>query len=134
MNELGEDLLTPAIRITAISAAQAIVFILMYEAAAEIYRREFGGADRIFGFGMQMNFSVYLLSILAGVNSLANVLFERLEHRLITAITCPAVWIVFWGNIAIVAPRRFGLISVLGMLSFLLGVLFNTPAKARRLA
>jgi hypothetical protein len=66
-----------------------------------------------------MDLSLYLLSILSGVNSLGHLLFSRVQHRLIVTVVCTAVWISFWGNILDVVPNRFALLTVLGMVSFL---------------
>ena len=88
--------------------------------------------NKLFGFGMQMDNGTYLLSILAGINTLAQIFIEKLGIRLAATVICAAVWISYWGNIANEVPNRFMLLSVLGMLSFAAGVLLSFRADERR--
>ncbi len=119
-------------RVTAISAMQVLVFIVIYEASVEIYISKFGAMNKLFGFGMQMDNGTYLLSILAGINTLAQIFIEKLGIRLGATVICGAVWISYWGNIANEVPNRFMLLSVLGMVSFAAGVLLSFRADERR--
>lgn len=112
-------------KITAISSFQVLVFVLIYEASVEIYVSNFGPMNKIFGFGMQMDYGTYLLSILAGINTLAQIFLKKLIFRFTAAVLCAAVWISYWGNVADEVPNRFLLLSALGMLSFFSGVLLS---------
>ena len=125
-----DDLVISALRISAVSAAQLVIFVVCYEAVVEVYRVKVGEMNKVFGFGMQMNYGLYLLSILAAVHGLAHVLLIRLPHRLIVTVICSAVWILYWGNISDVVPNRFSLLSALGVVSFLVaGVLHARSGK-----
>lgn len=132
--EISGELIGPALRVTAVSATQVLVFVFLYEAAVEIYVSNVGPMNKIFGFGMQMNYGLYLLSILAGVHALAHMLLIRIERKLISTVLCTAVWIAYWGNVTDVVPNRFALLSILGMLSFLTGVLFSVRDASPRFA
>ena len=112
-------------KMTAISSAQVMIFITLYEATVETYVSNLGPMNRLFGFDMQMDNGTYLLSILAGLNTLAQVFLEKLNLKFVAAILCAVVWISYWGNIADDVPNRFLLLSILGMLSFSSGVLLS---------
>ena len=123
--ELPDELIWPALKVTAVSAAQVLAFVVLYEASVEVYVSNYGRMNKVFGFGMQVNFGLYLLSILAGAHALAHFHLDTLEHKLISTVLCTALWIGYWGNIADVVPNRFALLSILGMLSFFVGVLLS---------
>lgn len=120
-----DNLIFSALKICAVSAAQLVVFVGCYEAVVDVYQSRYGEMNRVFGFGMQMNLSLYLLSILAGVNSLGHILLNRVPHKLIVTLVCTAVWVSFWGNILEFVPNRFALLSTLGMISFLSAPVLN---------
>ena len=125
--ELPDELIWPALKVTSVSAAQVLVFVFFYEAAVQVYVSNYAPMNKLFGFGMQVDVGLYLLSILAGLHSLAHFHLTATEHKLISTILCTAVWIAYWGNIADVVPNRFALLSILGMLSFFIGALLSSP-------
>ncbi len=121
--EVSDGLITPAFKVTAVTAAQVLVFVILYEAMIEIYVSNVGSINKVFGFGMQMDYGLYLLSILAGLQAVVHILSESFEQKMITTLVCVAIWIAYWGNVAEVVPRRFVMLSLLGMFSFFIGIL-----------
>ena len=79
--------------------------------------------NKVFGFGMQINWSIGLLMILAGINSLAQLMSEKAVVRSGVFLATVFIWSGFWSNIADVVPYRFLLISGGGLISFLVGAL-----------
>ena len=126
IRDIDGDIIRHVFRVVAVTAAQVMVFVLLYEAAIEAFGTNGDWKHRIFGFGMQLRFGFWLIVTLAGLNTLAHFLFERIEHGLIATLVCTGLWIGYWGNIADVVPNRFLAISFLGSLSFLVGVLFSS--------
>lgn len=131
-SEPTDPLVWKAFEVVAISMIQVLTFVLIFEAVVETYVENVGEISEIFGFGMQVNVAVYLLSILAGINSLAQIFIKDLGVRMVAPLCCAAIWIAYWGNIADVVPNRFIFLSTLGMIALYLGVLFgfNGPSDA----
>lgn len=100
-----------------------VCFLLIYESAVEIYTSWYGPMNKVFGFGMHVDWSIGLLMILAGFNSLAQVMSGKAMVRTGVILTTAFTWTVFWSNIASVVPYRFLLISGGGFISFLVGAL-----------
>lgn len=122
----SHSIIWDSFKVTAVSSMQVLIFIVLYEAAVEIYISNVGPMNKIFGFGMQLDNGTYLLTILAGLNTLGQVFLEKLSLRFAAALLCAALWISYWGNIADDVPNRFILLSVLGMFSFFSGVLLSS--------
>jgi len=110
-------------KICSLSLMQVVCFILIYEAAVEIYVRSYGEMNKVFGFGMQINWSIGLLMILAGFYSLAQLIFQRATAKVGVFLGTAFVWMFFWSNIADTVPYRFLLISGAGFISFSIGAL-----------
>lgn len=110
-------------KVCSLSMMQVICFLLIYESAVEIYTRWYGPMNKVFLFGMQIDWSIGLLMILAGFNSLAQVMSGKTMVRIGVVLTTAFTWTVFWSNIAGVVPYRFLLISGGGFISFLVGAL-----------
>ena len=124
-SETADTLFWYAISVVAISVTQVIIFFSLYEAVVEIYVSNIGEMSKIFGFGMQVNVAVYLMNILAGINSLAQIFAKKLIVKMIVPLLCTTIWIAFWGNIADVVPNRFVFLSLIGMIAFYAGVVFG---------
>lgn len=124
-SKLADPLFWDANRVVAISLIQVMIFFLLYEAVVEIYVSNIGEMSKIFGFGMQVNVAVYLMNILAGVNSLAQVFAKKLIFKMVAPLCCTAVWIGYWGNIVDVIPNRFIFLSLLGMIAFYMGAVLG---------
>ena len=131
IKDVEENLLAPVFKVTAISAAQVIVFVLLYEATVEIYVSNAGPMKSDLGFGITLQLGGYLFSILAGIQSLTYLLLERSEHAAVATVLCIGIWIVYWGNVADVYPNRFALLTVLGVISLFVGVVLSTRPRGR---
>jgi len=124
-------MITKTFEVTLYSFFQVAVFIFLYEAIVEYYVVNYGPMNKLFGFEMQIDAGIYLLYILAGINSLAQILIKNSVSKIAVTISTALVWIYFWANIASVAPNRFALISVLGFLSLSIGILlFSSGTKS----
>ncbi|MEQ1763700.1 MAG: hypothetical protein ABL984_11190 [Pyrinomonadaceae bacterium] len=117
------DAIKTTFQVCSLSLMQVVCFILIYESAVEIYMRSYGEMNKVFGFGMQINWSIGLLMILAGFNSLAQLLVQRATMKVGIFLGTAFVWMIFWSNIADTVPYRFLLISGAGFISFSAGVL-----------
>src|SRR5262245_2637780 len=124
---IPDDLIPEFLRVIPLAMVQVAVFVVLYEAAVEMYIRYFGPMNKIFGFGLQVNYGLYLLSILAFLNAVGQVFVSRIQIRFLVAVSAAVVWIFYWGNIAEVVPTRVVMLSALGMVSFATGVLFMFP-------
>ena len=124
---MKDDLAYSFFRVAGLTVIQVSVFVLFYEAIVETYGQYVSPMNKIFGFGMQVNYSIVLLTILAGLNAIAQVFANQIRIRFATAILAAAVWIFYWGNIAVSVPNRFLMLSGLGMMSLMVGVLFMFP-------
>lgn len=136
--KIAVDAIKTTFVVCSLSLMQVICFILIYESAFEIYTSRYGPMNKVFGFGMQINWSIGLLMVLAGVNSLAQILSEKGIVRVGVFLVTAFTWTVFWSNIAGVVPYRFLLISGGGFLSFLVGALIcfrqeRVPRKSMEL-
>ena len=125
---MKDDVLVPFLKVAGLTVLQVSVFVLFYEAIVELYMRYVGPMNKIFGFGMQVDQGIALLTILSALNSVAQVFANRIHIRLAAATFSATAWIVYWGNIASAVPNRFLMLSVLGMMSLMVGVLFTFPA------
>lgn len=124
---IPDDLVPELLRVIPLSIVQVAVFVVLYEAAVELYVQYIGPMNKIFGFGTQVNHGLYLLSILACLNAIAQVFASRIRIRFLAAASAAIVWIFYWGNIADVVPNRVVMLSALGMVSLATGVLFMFP-------
>lgn len=115
-----------AFRVLGISLIQIMMFLLLYEAAVEFYVSRFGPMNKVFGFGMQMNYGMYLLCIITLVSTFAQLFAAELKAKLVAVSAAALLWIIYWGNIANVVPNRFLLISGLGIVSLSVGVLMTS--------
>lgn len=131
---IPDDLIPEFLRVIPLAMVQVAVFVVLYEAAVELYVRYVGPMNKIFGFGMQVNLGMVLLSILASLNAIAQVFASRIQMRFLAAALSATVWIFYWGNIADVVPNRVVMLSTLGMVSFATGVLFMFPKFEVRVA
>src|SRR5262249_30217581 len=114
-SESSIDLIKAGFTIAALSLAQVCVFVIAYEAVAEVYTVNFGPMNRVFGFRMQLNNGLILLCTLAGLNSTIQLLVRNQLVRLATRFVCCITWAAYWLNIGDVVPNRFLLLSSLGM-------------------
>lgn len=121
--KIAVDAIKTTFKVCSLSLMQVICFLLIYESAVEIYTRWYGPMNKVFGFGMQINWSAGLLMILAGFNSLAQLMSQKKIVRVVVCLATAFTWTVFWSNIAGVVPYRFLLISGGGFISFLVGAL-----------
>ena len=134
ITEPNDDLIWISFRLLGISLIQVSIFILLYEAAIEIYTLNFGSMNKIFGFGMQINDGIYLLSILAAANTFTQIFAKKQRVKLITVTFSAALWVSYWGNIANEVPNRFLLLSILGIVSLLCGLLLTYRMRNLRFA
>jgi len=123
------ELIKNGLRFTTLSLVQVCVFVILYDAIIDTYISYVGPMNRLFGFGQQFDNGTLLLCILAGLNSGAQILSERLWIRLALPAIGAVTWIFYWGNIEDDVPNRFLAISFLGMVSFLCGVLLAPNEK-----
>src|SRR6478609_1630382 len=115
------ELIKNGLRFTTLSLVQVCVFVILYDAIVDIYTSYVGPMNRLFAFGQQLDNGMLLLCILAGLNSGAQILSDRLWIRLALPAIGALTWIFYWGNIADDVPNRFLALSCLGMASFLCG-------------
>ena len=131
---MKDDLIPEFLRVIPLAMVQVAVFVVLYQAAVELYVRNVGPMNSVFGFGTQVNYGLYLLSILACLNAIAQVFTTRLHVRFLAAASAAVMWIFYWVNLTDVVPRRVATLSVLGMISFATGVLFMFPKVEVRVA
>ena len=131
---MKDELIPEFLRVIPLAIVQVAVFVVLYEAGVEVYLRYVGPMNKIFGFGMQVNNGLYLLSILAFLNAAAQVFTTRIQIRFLAAASAAVVWIFYWGNLADVVPNRVVMLSALGMVSLATGVLFMFPKIDVRVA
>ena len=131
---MKDDLIPEFLRVIPLAMVQVAVFVVLYEAGVEVYVSNVGPMNKVFGFGMQVNSGLYLLSILAFLNAVAQVFARRIGIRLLVAAAGATVWIFYWVNLTDVVPSRVVTLSALGMISFATGVLFMFPRIEVRVA
>jgi len=122
-----EDVSIAFFKIAGLSILQVSVFILFYEAIVEIYVRYVGPMNKVFGFGMQMDYGISLLTFLATMNAFVQIFSSHIPIRVAATFLLAAVWIFYWGNIADAVPNRYLMLSALGMTSLMFGALFALP-------
>jgi hypothetical protein len=124
---MKEDISVSFFKIAGLTILQVSVFLVFYEAIVEMYVRYIGPMNKVFGFGMQMDYGIYLLTILATLNAIAQVFALQIRFRIAATALFTGVWILYWGNIADAVPNRFLMLSALGIMSLMVGVLFTFP-------
>ena len=122
------ELIRDAFAINALSLIQVCMFIILYDAIVDVYVSYAGPMNRIFAFGQQLDYGLWLLCICAGLNSAAQVLIRQRWICLAAPTIAAILWLSYWSNIADEVPNRYLLLSTLGMASFLCGVLL-APKK-----
>ena len=131
---MKDDLIPEFLRVIPLALVQVAVFVVLYEAAVELNIRNLGPNDKIFGFGMQVNNGLYVLSVLACLNATAQVFATKIQFRFLAAAAAAIVWTFYWVNISEVVPNRVLVLSALGMVALATGVLFMLPKVEVRVA
>ena len=124
---MKDDVSLAFLKIAGLSILQVSVFLLLYEAIVEVYVRYVGPMKRVFGFSMQMDYGISLLTLLATLNAFIQVFAKQIRIRVAATFLLAAVWIFYWGNIADAVPNRYLMLSALGMTSLMFGALFALP-------
>ncbi len=125
---MKDELIVDSFRVMALTALQVGVFVVLHDAAVETYVSHIvpmRGPGVSFGIALQIG--IYLMSVLACLNSVAQVFAQRLVIRFIVAATAVAVWGFYWLNLTDVFPYRVAMLSAVGAISFATGVLFMLP-------
>ena len=97
---------------------QFFIFLLIYEILYYLYTSIYGNIRRDLGYGIQLRYGVYLLFILAFINSVARMFFKQSAKALLVVVFCILAWLFYWNNIILEMPYRAYLILFAGVISF----------------
>jgi hypothetical protein len=107
-----------------VSMGQVVAFMFCYSAVVEIYTIAYGPMRGDLSFGIALHHSLYLLGVLAAANSMVQIFADRTGTKWLAAINTSLLWLFFWADILPQMPNRFLLVSVAGIASFMLAMVF----------
>ncbi|MDM7924266.1 MAG: hypothetical protein QUS14_18430 [Pyrinomonadaceae bacterium] len=114
-----------------VSMGQVIAFMFLYSAAAEIYTIAYGPIKGDLAYGIGLHHSLYLLGVLSAANAVVQIFADSRGTRWLATVNTSLLWLFFWADILPEMPNRFLLVSVAGITTFLITMLFfyRIPAK-----
>jgi hypothetical protein len=119
-------------KVVAWTALQFMFFVVAYEIVRFSVLTYRGYIRRDFAYGIGLHYGVYLLILLALINSVVQVLSSRMKVRVFVAVACVGLWAAYWLPSASSIPYRAALVLTLGGISLLIPVLFSrAPIQVR---
>ncbi|HSI88038.1 MAG TPA: hypothetical protein VK918_03215, partial [Pyrinomonadaceae bacterium] len=103
---------------------QVVAFLYLYGAAVEFYILFHGPIRNDLQYGLSLHFSHYVLGGLAAANAIAQIFAERNRTKWLAAMNAALLWNFYWAGIGPQMPNRFLLVSVAGIVSFALAMVF----------
>src|SRR6187551_3103237 len=97
---MKDDVSISFFKIAGLTILQVSVFLVFYEAIVEMYVRYVGPMNKVFGFGMQMDYGIYLLTILSTLNAITQIFAYQIRFRIGATALFACAWIFYWGNIS----------------------------------
>ena len=107
-----------------VSMGQVVVFLYLYGAAVEFYVLFQGPIRNDLQYGLNLHFSLYVLGGLAAANTIVQIFAERNGTKWLAAVNAALLWNFYWAGILSQMPNRFLLVSVAGIVSFALAMVF----------
>lgn len=109
---------------------QISIFLLIYELIYELYISHNGNIRRDLSYGIQLNYGVYLLAILAFINGKIHISRCRKVVKFTILVFCLSMWVIYWNNIILLMPYRAFSVLFAGILSLCsTGLLWKTEGK-----